>query len=157
MKMLLLLLSLSLQKPDQISYWPPLCAVLTGDTFILRPILPMILATSYVAFMGSSGQGATLLSNSCHLVTIYTRSVCQRIRNSDSPLVSGCRLSKKKYKGNLSYVNELLSWGGVRLLMVPHLPRIWPPDCWYDHQAAVHEFALFPWFSQYNEYNLGSL
>jgi transcription elongation factor len=34
---------------------------------------------------------------------------------------------KGKYKGDLGYVNELLSWGGVRLLMVPRLPLL-PPS-----------------------------
>ena len=38
------------------------------------------------------------------------------------------RVLKGKYKGDVGYVDELLSWGGVRLLMVPRLPRIWPPD-----------------------------
>jgi len=38
------------------------------------------------------------------------------------------RVIKGKYKGDLGYVNELLSWGGVCLLMVPHIPCIWPPD-----------------------------
>ena len=40
----------------------------------------------------------------------------------------------------------------------PPMPSLtpWAPR-WYDHQAAVHKFALFPWFSQCNEYNLGLL
>ena len=35
---------------------------------------------------------------------------------------------KGKYKSDLDYVNELLSWGGICLLMVPHLLRVWPLD-----------------------------
>ena len=38
------------------------------------------------------------------------------------------RVLKGKYKGDVGYVDELLSWGGVRLLMVPRLPRVQPPD-----------------------------
>jgi len=116
MKMLLLLLSLSLQKPDQMSYWPPLHMVPTGNTFILRLTLPMISVTSVVTFMGLSERGATLSTNSCHLVTVYMCSICQRIRSSDLPLVSGCGLSKENTKATLaismSYCHEVVyaSW-----------------------------------------------
>ena len=35
------------------------------------------------------------------------------------------RILRGMYKGDVGYINELLSWGGVHLLMVSH---IWPPD-----------------------------
>jgi len=45
----------------------------------------------------------------------------------------------------------------VRTLYLEAGSGVYPHHHWYDRQAAVHEFALFPQFSQCNEYNLGLL
>ena len=130
MKIMQFLLSLSLQEPNkkisQMSYWPPLHAVSTGDMYIyIEADITKDLHDILHCIPGLIRRGGNsiykFIPPSNHIQVLHL----PKDWELQFEVGQWVWIIRGMYKGNVGYINKLLSWGGVCLLMVP---RIWPLD-----------------------------